>query len=185
MLDRDSLPAILCSGYSDAGALEDALKSHPVSRAGNLVKDAETFFQQCSEEEYYRFFRPLHPRHPCPYYALPHASFQASLANISMKIDLLDLKDMTERANTVEAKFRITASWQPALLELRMVSKTNDGSSTPMASMSIESECSMVDPSLQRDGSQGPAVRFAPLCIAFPQLQPFLLAPLQTLARRT
>ena len=183
------MPTILCDGYSDAGALEDALKSHPVYRAGNLVKDAETLFQQCSEEEYYRFFRPLHPRHPSPYYALPRASLQASLPNISMKIGLLDLKDMTEQNNTVQAKFRITASWQPALLELRMVSETNDGSSTPMASMSkLESECSMVNPSLFHSSMmvpKGKRFAFAPLCIAFPQLQPLLPAPLQTLARQT
>jgi hypothetical protein len=53
-----------------------------------------------------------------------------------MKVDLLDLKDMTERENAVEAKFRITASWQPALPELRMLNKVTDGSSTPMASVS-------------------------------------------------
>jgi hypothetical protein len=146
MLDQKTLYSILCGGYPNARVLEEALESHPVQRAGYVVKDAETFFQHCSEEEYYRFFKPLHPRHPSPFYSSPHASFQPSLANVSIRIDLLDLKDMTERENTVQAKFRITASWQPALPELRMLGKVNNGSFSPMASVSRpRPPCPMVD----------------------------------------
>jgi hypothetical protein len=122
-LDRNVRSQVLFSGYLRARFLELDLESLGFDR--NL----DSFFSDCTDEDYYRFFQPLSPRHPLPYQkSFPLKS--TSTANVSSCLTYIDvglfaLENLTEGENSVRAGFKICASWQPAQQEIRKAKYLN------------------------------------------------------------